>query len=724
MKTILTSVQPLKPLHAVFLLLLILSGFALRLHYLTTTHPFFDEHITVLAARETLRHGWPQLPSGLFYEHGLLATYLITPFTALFINSPHDGWQAAQWRLMLARWPSLLLSTLTIPLLYAVGRRCLRRTEPALFAAALFALSPEGMVWGGRARMYALATLLVLLTVYFAYRGLNQQLFWWMSLLFLALALLTQLGVLLLIPPLLVAIAVLITMRRSTVHGTPLMAQLLTLSGIIGLALLIKRLGQPLGKAALSHSSSSPLLLELFETVAYQTSFYVDKQATITFLARQFGVSHLYWLTIATLIGSIVSLIVWLGLRDPQSAKTDSAIKSSLQFTLFLSLIFGLILLEAVTLLEPFRRNSRYFVMYLPLFYLIAAQALYFPLNNLSSTVYIQFFERFWTQNVAIKGRQLKQSHASPPTNYAKFPRYLLPPTSYLLPSTLYLLPPTLYLLLLLTITLPDLTIALDTPEPAYEEAFAFVRHHWQAGDTLLTMHSAAAALYLHQVDGFAVEREAPQFLLPNQTDRWTGAPWIGSPSKFHEALAQAPRSWFVSDTIRQPEYYGGGWQAVLISQMDLVWQNDNALVYRTKAERPPLSTRPQVEATHMLDNRLKLLGHSWQPPDLTLFWQPLSPLEHDYTTFIHLRDRNNGTVYQQDGQPLNGTYPTSRWHVEEIIIDPIRLTIPPDLPSGDYRLLVGLYRLDTSERLPVNNDQSGENALMVQTLTLPDDDE
>ena len=61
----------------VVILVLTLAGFALRLYYLTTTHPFFDEYTTVLAGRQILRYGWPVLPSGLFYEHGLLVSYLI-----------------------------------------------------------------------------------------------------------------------------------------------------------------------------------------------------------------------------------------------------------------------------------------------------------------------------------------------------------------------------------------------------------------------------------------------------------------------------------------------------------------------------------------------------------------------------------------------------------------------------------------------------------------------
>ena len=51
--------NPERLMQALLSLLLTLAGFALRLRYLTTTHPFFDEYTTVLAARQILREGWP-----------------------------------------------------------------------------------------------------------------------------------------------------------------------------------------------------------------------------------------------------------------------------------------------------------------------------------------------------------------------------------------------------------------------------------------------------------------------------------------------------------------------------------------------------------------------------------------------------------------------------------------------------------------------------------------
>jgi hypothetical protein len=311
--------NPERLMQTLLILLLALAGFALRLHYLTTTHPFFDEYTTVLAARQILREGWPILPSGLFYEHGLLATYLSAPFTALFIHTPAAEWQPAHWGLMLARWPSLLVSVTTIPLLYSLGRR-LVGPYPALLAAGLLAFSPEGMVWGGRARMYALATLLLWLVVYWAYRAVlypaPAKYRWW-ALGGLLLALLTQFGVMLLVPPLIVAMGVIgwLSHRRVQSQARPWFLRLellwvgLALGLIIGLAILVKRLGQPLGDVALGSPQAGPTLVELLETIAYQTAFHLTWADTIKFLARQFGVPHHFWLTLAALFALALGLI-------------------------------------------------------------------------------------------------------------------------------------------------------------------------------------------------------------------------------------------------------------------------------------------------------------------------------------------------------------------------------------------------------------------------------
>ncbi|MCS6845933.1 MAG: DUF2723 domain-containing protein [Caldilineales bacterium] len=76
----------------------------------------------------------------------------------------------------------------------------------------------------------------------------------------------------------------------------------------------------------------------------------------------------------------------------------------------------------------------------------------------------------------------------------------------------------------------------------------------------------------------------------------------------------------------------------------------------------------------------------------LRLMWQPIRPSDRDYTLFVHLVDQSGTIVAQHDGPPMGGRYPTSVWQPGEALLDAVRMTLPADLPSGRYRLLVGLY--------------------------------
>ena len=47
------------------------------------------------------------------------------------------------------------------------------------------------------------------------------------------------------------------------------------------------------------------------------------------------------------------------------------------------------------------------------------------------------------------------------------------------------------------------------------------------------------------------------------------------------------------------------------------------------------------------------------------------------------------------------GDYPTSVWAPGEDIVDPHAIVLPADIAPGQYRLLVGMYSLETLVRLP-----------------------
>jgi len=117
------------------------------------------------------------------------------------------------------------------------------------------------------------------------------------------------------------------------------------------------------------------------------------------------------------------------------------------------------------------------------------------------------------------------------------------------------------------------------------------------------------------------------------------------------------------------------------------------------------------------------LSGTRFQPGDtlrLTLFWQALANINRDYTVFTHLIDHDGVIWGQKDAWPVDGSYPTSQWTRGEVIEDPYEMVISPETPLGDYRLEVGMYLLETGERLLVIDEAGsllGNRILLSSTV-------
>ncbi|MEZ4646715.1 MAG: hypothetical protein R3E31_28980 [Chloroflexota bacterium] len=73
------------------------------------------------------------------------------------------------------------------------------------------------------------------------------------------------------------------------------------------------------------------------------------------------------------------------------------------------------------------------------------------------------------------------------------------------------------------------------------------------------------------------------------------------------------------------------------------------------------------------------------------------------------------------DGKPVDGRYTTLAWQPAQLIQDDHLLTLPADLPPGHYDIAVGLYRLETGERLPVwdvQNEEQPGRAIPIYSFT------
>ncbi|WP_298406164.1 glycosyltransferase family 39 protein [uncultured Chloroflexus sp.] len=145
---------------------------------------------------------------------------------------------------------------------------------------------------------------------------------------------------------------------------------------------------------------------------------------------------------------------------------------------------------------------------------------------------------------------------------------------------------------------------------------------------------------------------------------------------------------------------------------------------------------QPATPATVTFGDDLQLLGYTLKATTpagpgvyraggnipLSLFWDVRQPLTEDYSLFIHLcRDCDQPPVAGDDGQPLAGYLPTSTWLPGKPARDDRAVHVPCDLPSGEYRLLIGWYRpSDPSPegRLPVRGAGAlGAGRLWLTTI-------
>jgi hypothetical protein len=123
-------------------------------------------------------------------------------------------------------------------------------------------------------------------------------------------------------------------------------------------------------------------------------------------------------------------------------------------------------------------------------------------------------------------------------------------------------------------------------------------------------------------------------------------------------------------------------------------------------APRETLAFNPRTRVDANFANQIELLGYAADinrgTLELTLYWRARATPDRDYTVFVHALDANGTIIAQVDRQPQNGNYPTSIWDAGEQVRDDYALAIPPR--KTVERIVVGLYRADTGERLPVGD--------------------
>lgn len=686
------------------ILILLLIAFALRLGHLLAGIFHIDEYISMLAAQMTAQKGAPILPSGLLYHQGLLLSYLAAPLLKF------AGFSEA-----VARWPSLLAGVLAVAAFYHVGRRIFDSSLAGLLALTLAAFDPEMILWSARMRMYALAVLLMLLAFYFLLQGLLLRSRRFDRLLGVALylgAILAHSVAVVALPVWGLALLVGLWLGRQKFNldwyrQKTMIPELLAAGVLVALGVAFAVGGQiPFLSPGVAEGGSGGNgggpggLLGVFNK-------FLDPglswQRVDDFIYVYTAVQYWPLLLLAGLSFGLAFLAVIRG----RLTRRDLAV-------LCLGLVFLLTMAELGFALTSTWRKTRYlFILCHPAFLLLAADGLARIFESLP---------RFLPSRPPTHSTGSGQAADRRPSqaNSLLFTPYSLLPV----------------LLIAIFWAGPALGIATAKGTGGYHTIFKWVESRWQAGDRMMTVHPSAAYLYLERSDYYATQGTARVFVEDESeelVDRYVGSTLIDSVEGLNEALAESPRLWFVVDNSRLFSRYEPLFVQQLFAQMEVLRQDSGVLVFLSQPYPRPIPAEPLAALNANFSDLIHLGGYSLDlaavAPDRTvqlgLYWRPQAThIQTPYKVFVQLRNEQNQTVAQADHfiyeGLLTGGIMGQLKEQREWLRDTADLALPENLPPGAYRLFVGLYNPMTLERVPLLADSSGENAVLLETVSIP----
>lgn len=130
----------------------------------------------------------------------------------------------------------------------------------------------------------------------------------------------------------------------------------------------------------------------------------------------------------------------------------------------------------------------------------------------------------------------------------------------------------------------------------------------------------------------------------------------------------------------------------------------------REAPPHPPVETNVRFASGFKLSG-VALPGEAADTLEVSFWWKSDANLDRDMTQVFHLVEVGGDGVIIFDQAPFGGRFPTSDWVRGMVVKDTWTLTLPEDMPPGEYRVITGLYDQATQEREPV----TGSGDLPVQ---------
>jgi hypothetical protein len=181
----------------------------------------------------------------------------------------------------------------------------------------------------------------------------------------------------------------------------------------------------------------------------------------------------------------------------------------------------------------------------------------------------------------------------------------------------------------------------------------------------------------------------------------------------------------------RRPMLLVTGLQLAIAISLGLAWQPVRPVIV---VAQPPTASNQSTPTTTLDATFTETIGNSTmihllgadlppatavpgEPLSLTLYWQAQRGTVRPYTVFTHLVAADESLAAQQDNWPVNGQWPPTCWQPGEIVVDRVQLSLPADLPPGEYQLFTGLYDARDGTRLITT---TSADAIHLTTIRLP----
>ena len=306
-----------------------IAGFILRIWKLGEQSFWMDEGYSVLAAMQTLVHGYPLLDSGFIYSRSIIHNYIMAGSIWLFGLSEFS-----------ARLPSVIAGTAFIPVIYFIVKKMFS-LRAGLLTAAFVAFSSYEIAWSRQARMYIFLQLFFFLSIYFYWKFYNspnsKDGFW--CLLFIALSI--------------------------SIHGFGALAL-----AVFGLHFLIINIHNLKGLLKRFMAAVSQIKTKLYLFFTLVTAGWIIYSILEILSMRPTGIVYLnqYWNFLSSGFSKFIYLAV-IGLIVTKKKK------EGLLLVMCYSVLF-FILSYLIKL-----RHYRYLFFVLPVLFILTSEALIFPLR-------------------------------------------------------------------------------------------------------------------------------------------------------------------------------------------------------------------------------------------------------------------------------------------------------------------------------------------------------